>query len=225
MASGTDEVSPELYRKRETLATLMIERNDLIEILGEIKHRKPQINSEVANVLINKYLSKIALIDKQISREAAGLLCSVCQEPLEISDLVLVCLWCGSPGHNTHLLSYIRDEGHCPACGEALKFHYKGLVRTITTDLFKTCVYALSDRIHELVIYFGDKPLVSSDDKGAQCPECERVVSPDWNFCRYCGARLEPKQQKKAESMSICPRCGRQIKSSWRFCKLCGQPI
>ena len=221
----TDQVPHEIYQKLVTLSEGMIERNTIIEIIGDVKGKSSVISSQTMNVLTNKYLSKIALIDKQLSRVATGLNCSVCQELLSITDEILACIWCGSPAHKAHLIKHVKDESYCPACGEYLRFHFKGSVKTVAKDPFKTCVYATSDKIHKLEFFYGEKPLDKAEPgTRVECPECKRLISQDWKFCRYCGARLEHLGTQEIQ-MSTCPRCGRQIKSTWRFCKMCGHPI
>ncbi len=219
------EISPEIYQKLVALSELMIERNNLIEILGGILRRSSTISTETREVITNKYLSKINLIDKQMTRVANGLSCSICQKSISFNEEVLVCQWCGSPAHKERFLIFIKSEGYCPACGEYLKFHLKGAVKTITQDLFKTCVYAVSDKIHEVKVFYGQK-LIDKIDPSKQliCPECKSTILGNWKFCRSCGTRLDQKTIDR-EHMVLCPRCGRQIKSSWRFCKLCGHPL
>ncbi|NVM53508.1 MAG: zinc ribbon domain-containing protein [Candidatus Helarchaeota archaeon] len=225
MASDTDHLSPETYQKLVTLSESMVERNNIGEILSEIKRKKSIITPQTVDVLTNKFLSKIALIDKQLSRVATGLTCSVCQKKLSLNDAVLACLWCGSPAHKRHLLKQVKTEGYCPACGEYLKVHFRRSIRTITHDLFKTCVNAINDKVHKLEVIYGDKLLQKVESgKEILCPECKGKVAADWKFCRLCGTRIEHKTIQEVE-MRICPRCGRQIKSTWRFCKMCGHPL
>jgi predicted amidophosphoribosyltransferase len=225
MSSEPEGISPEFYQKLVTLSELMIEKNDLIEIIGEIKQRKSKISQKMLDILTNKFNSKINLIDKQMSRTASGLSCSVCQEPLELTDPVLACLWCGSPGHQDHLLRYLKEEeSRCPSCGEYLRVHFKGSIKTsLYADPFKTSVYALSDKIHKLNIIYKEKPLELDSER--RCPKCERVISQDWNFCRHCGTRLEHSESTTPIQTIACPRCGRPVKSAWRNCRLCGYPL
>ena len=225
MISETGEISPETNQKYVTLSELMIDRNNLIEILGGIQRKGSTISAKTKEVLINKYRSKIDLIDKQMVRVASGLNCSICQKVISLSDDVLVCQWCGSPAHTDPFLKHIKSEGYCPACGEYLKFHYRGAQKTITQDLFKTCVFAFSDKIHEVKVFY-KKKLIDREESGDGliCPECKKGIQQNWKFCKSCGVRLERKATKEVH-MTICPRCGRQIKSSWRFCKLCGHPL
>ncbi|MFX1294320.1 MAG: zinc ribbon domain-containing protein [Promethearchaeota archaeon] len=222
MASKTDQTSPEIYQKLVALSELIIERNNIIRILSGIKRAKTTLSEKQIDIILHKFLSKIALIDKRLNSVATGLSCSICQEQLTIADEILACERCGSPAHKNHLLKHVKAEGYCLACGEYLKYQIKGTIKTITHDLFKSCVYTLSDKVHKLEIFYSTKlierPPITLRTK---CPKCNRQISPDWKFCRYCGNKL--KQPKKHElQVASCPRCGRQIKISWKFCKMCG---
>lgn len=220
------KTSPETYEKLVKLSELILERNNILEILGGFKHKKKGLSGKGMQVLVNEYLSKITLIDKQMSQVAIGLRCSVCQEFLTLPDEVLVCEWCGSPAHKNHLLNYVKLNGYCPACGEYLKYYRRGALKTVTHDLFKTCVVNIaSKKIHELKIFYKDQLIESAPShQRRQCPVCNNPVSPDWRFCRYCGTRLKPSETQEVQ-MRVCPRCGRQIKDTWRFCKMCGFPL
>ena len=160
-----------------------------------------------------------------MSRVATGITCSVCQKTIAISDHVLACELCGSPAHTEHILKHVKQEGYCPACGENLKYHIKASLKTITHDLFKSSINAFSAKVHALQIYYKDQlieqPIIHMK---TECPRCKRTISPDWKFCRSCGAKLEHVETQKVE-MRSCARCGRQIKSTWKFCKICGHPI
>ncbi|NVM30630.1 MAG: zinc ribbon domain-containing protein [Candidatus Helarchaeota archaeon] len=224
MSLDTEHLDHETYEKLVSLSESMIERNNVIEILAVIIRKAPLLSRKTVDILTHKFLSKIALLDKHMSRVATDLSCSVCQEKLSLTDPVLICLWCGSPAHEEHLLKHVKTEGYCPACGEYLKFQFTGNVKTISQDLFKTCVNAFSEGIHKLEIKFGEKLLDTAKSREKlQCPDCKRQVSPDWKFCRSCGSRLEHKGIQEVQ-MKTCPRCGRQITESWRFCKWCGHP-
>jgi len=222
MVSEFDPLSAETYKKLVTLSELIIERNNLIEILGEIQRKKSTLSESIADILVYKFQSKIMLIDRQMSRAAAGLQCSICSGVLALNDEVLPCLWCGSPAHKDQFLHFVKRAGCCKACGENLRFHIKGAFKTIAPDVLKTYVDGLSDKIHELKITFGDKPLeeVVAEDK-LLCPTCKQLISRTWKFCRACGTRLESKAPEAAQ-MSICPRCGKPMKSTWQYCKSCG---
>lgn len=216
-----DPLSTENYKKSVTLSEFIIERNSLIEILGEIQ-KKESILGEKIGALIHKFQSKINLIDRQISRAAAGMQCSICSEVLSLNDDVIPCLWCGSPAHSDQFLHFVKKEGHCPACGESLKFHIRASIKTITHDALKTYVDGISNKIHELKITFEDKPLeeVLAEDK-LFCPACKQPISRNWQFCRACGTRLRSRPLEAPQS-SICPRCGNPMKSTWQYCKSCG---
>jgi len=222
MATEFDPLAAETYKKLVTLSELIIERNTLIEILGEIQRRKSTLSENIADILVHKFHSKIALIDRQISRVAAGMQCSICSEVLGLNDEVLPCLWCGSPAHKDQFLHFVKRESHCPGCGESLRFHFRGGFKTIAHDALKTYVDGLSDKMHELKITFGDKPLeeIVAEDK-LLCPTCKQPISRNWQFCRACGTRLEAKPPETPHT-SICPRCGKPMKSTWQYCKSCG---
>ncbi|MDD1778896.1 MAG: zinc ribbon domain-containing protein [Candidatus Helarchaeota archaeon] len=222
MTTEFDPLSAETYKKLVILSELIIERNSLIEILGEIQRKRSTLSENVADILVHKFQSKISLIDRQISRSAAGMQCSICSEPLALNDEVIPCLWCGSPAHKDQFLHFVKREGHCAACGQTLRFHVKGGFKTVAHDALKTYVDGLSDKIHELKITFGDKPLeeVVAEDK-LLCPICRQPISGNWKFCRACGTRLESKPPVSAQT-NICPRCGKPMKSTWQYCKSCG---
>jgi hypothetical protein len=225
MATETNSVSPETYRKFVALSELIFERNNFIEILGEIKQKKSVLSDNVADILMHKFQSKIALIDKQMNQVAAGLQCSICSEMLAVNDDIIPCLWCGSPAHMAEFLNFVKREGRCPSCGQYLKSHFKGSMKTINYDLLRSYVDRLSDKISTLEIAFGDKPLeaVIIEDQFF-CPTCKQRISPNWNFCRICGTRLSP-QKGEAGKIILCPRCGKQIKSTWQHCKWCGYAL
>ncbi|MHA1265636.1 MAG: zinc ribbon domain-containing protein [Candidatus Helarchaeota archaeon] len=208
------------------LSELMIERNSLLDILYGIKHLSSQTDPHIISFLKNKFLSKIALIDKRISFTAAGLKCPICQKKLEVNDEMLVCQWCGSPAHKMSFLNYVKRNGFCPACGEYLKLTYFPTSPTITQDMLHSCISALTRKFPQITISYGDKYISThlATDSLLLCPECKSHVSPDWNFCRYCGARLD-RELSQPVVTSPCPNCGRPVRSSWRFCKLCGHPL
>jgi predicted amidophosphoribosyltransferase len=222
MTAEFDPLSAETYKNLVTLSELIIERNTLIEILGEIQRRKSTISENIEGILVHKFQSKIILIDRQMSRAAAGMQCSICSEPLALNDEVIPCLWCGSPAHKDQFLHFVKREAHCPACGETLRFHFRGTVKTITYDALKTYIDVISNKIHELKITFGDKPLeeIVAEDK-ILCPACKQLISRNWQFCRACGTRLKSRPPE-APQTSICPRCGKPMKSTWQYCKSCG---
>ncbi len=204
---------------------MIFERNNLIKILGGFKQTRVAISKKQMDILVNEYFSKIALIDKQMSRIAAGFSCSVCHELLTISDEILACEWCGSPAHRDHLLKSVKSNGYCPACGEFLKHFVRNSMKTVTHDFFKEIVYSTPKKVHRLKILYSGKPIEPTPSAETPlCPECKRPISPDWKFCRYCGNRLKQPEAAGPE-MTVCPRCGRQIKSTWKFCKLCGHPL
>jgi len=225
MATETNSLSPEMYTKLVKLSELIIERNSLIEIFGEIQRQKSKLSDNIADILINKFQSKIALIDKQMSQVAAGLQCSICSEILAVTDGIIPCLWCGSPAHMGELLTFVKQEGRCPSCGEYLKFHFKGFIKTISPDLLKSYTDRISDKIHKLEISFGDKSVeaIVAGDKFL-CPTCQQQVLPNWNFCRICGTRLSH-TESEVWQIILCPRCKKQVKPDWHHCRWCGYAL
>ena len=61
-----------------------------------------------------------------------------------------------------------------------------------------------------------------------ECPHCQKKVTPQGNYCRYCGENLkvpEPKYKGANLDKIICPHCGKKISRVGSFCPLCGDPI
>ena len=47
---------------------------------------------------------------------------------------------------------------------------------------------------------------------GGTCPQCGRVMDPQWRACPFCGVSLQPR---------TCPQCGRVMDPQWRACPFC----
>lgn len=47
------------------------------------------------------------------------------------------------------------------------------------------------------------------------CPNCEQAIKNSWDFCVYCGTKLECK----------CGECGETILPSWNYCPSCGSKL
>ena len=69
------------------------------------------------------------------------------------------------------------------------------------------------------------------------CPNCGRIIAPDWDICPDCGATIRqstPSQQSTAgthpprwipvepEPAIRCKKCGRPLKKGWESCPDCG---
>lgn len=226
MNTGSEKISSENYQKSIALSELMFERNNLLEILSNIKCKYSRTQEYPREILVNKFLSKIALINRQIAQVAVGLYCSICHEELSMDDEVLVCQWCGSPAHAQRFIQHVKVKGYCPACGELLKVHYRKPFKTLTQDLIKTYFAASFQQISEVKVFYGEFPLeTDAPEKLSLCPECKGQISPNWKFCKYCGIRLEKAGLQVADAVKPCPRCGRPARASWRYCKLCGHPL
>lgn len=47
------------------------------------------------------------------------------------------------------------------------------------------------------------------------CPQCQKPVSPNFEFCPHCGARME----------ASCAQCKKPIEKTWAACPYCGNRI
>ena len=55
------------------------------------------------------------------------------------------------------------------------------------------------------------------------CPHCGAEIPGDSQFCRGCGARMEPSTPVQNVPQShVCPQCGAQMPETNLFCTLCG---
>ncbi|MGD6807087.1 MAG: zinc-ribbon domain-containing protein [Candidatus Bathyarchaeia archaeon] len=51
------------------------------------------------------------------------------------------------------------------------------------------------------------------------CPHCNSHVTPNSNYCNFCGAALKPQPL----ILKICSSCRNRISSAAHFCPECGQ--
>ena len=55
------------------------------------------------------------------------------------------------------------------------------------------------------------------------CPHCGAEIPGDSQFCRGCGARMEPSTPvQNVPQGHVCPQCGAQMPETNLFCTLCG---
>lgn len=55
----------------------------------------------------------------------------------------------------------------------------------------------------------------------ATCPNCQRPVSIDVNFCGSCGRLM----REEPDSVTLCPACRSLISGDPKFCGKCGSPL
>lgn len=46
--------------------------------------------------------------------------CMVCRHPIEKGDTILICLYCHSQAHKSHLLDWLKEKRICPICRRKL---------------------------------------------------------------------------------------------------------
>jgi len=217
------------------LISLMSERNLLVDIINALQFQK--ITSDIKvyefNILFSKFVSKLAILNKKLGKEAAGLNCGVCNKILKSSDPVIACLSCGIPFHYDHYFNVIKETEYCPICGEFFNLiiydenlvYFDQQILKSSEEALKIEFPKLEILIRGRIIQEGKKGIV----KESICPECKRKINPNWIFCKYCGTRVKSTEHGKSKSPTQqvhnymkCPRCGNQVSSNWRYCKWCG---
>lgn len=56
------------------------------------------------------------------------------------------------------------------------------------------------------------------------CSKCGNEIADNAKFCRFCGAKAEPKKIEKTEKR-ICASCGAELKNHMKFCVSCGSAV
>lgn len=51
---------------------------------------------------------------------------------------------------------------------------------------------------------------------GSTCPSCQKVVSPDFKVCPYCGHNL---------NSNNCSKCGKELQPDFTMCPYCGEKV
>ncbi|HUW93391.1 MAG TPA: zinc ribbon domain-containing protein [Bacteroidales bacterium] len=57
-----------------------------------------------------------------------------------------------------------------------------------------------------------------------KCPSCQRDVSDDVRFCKYCGFEIVT-EKKQNEPVIQCPKCIKDIPGNSKFCSYCGHQL
>jgi len=57
------------------------------------------------------------------------------------------------------------------------------------------------------------KPLVAEAKQ--PCPNCAKAISPNFEFCPYCGTRIK----------TVCPSCEKAVSGDWKVCAYCGEKL
>ena len=57
-----------------------------------------------------------------------------------------------------------------------------------------------------------------------RCPECRTENKEEDNFCKKCGAALEPAERVEGRKR-FCPKCGAELVEGVKFCSSCGTRI
>lgn len=79
-------------------------------------------------------------------------------------------------------------------------------------------------------------PAAVRGERSCNNPACGGRLQPDWRYCAYCLARVEPQHEAAALPVAqvdagvsralLCanPRCGRKLRAEWGFCPYCDTP-
>lgn len=215
----------------------MTERNLLVDIINALKFQKitSDITKDEFDILYQKFISKLSMIDRKLSKDTNGLTCVVCKQKITGDDNVICCPSCGMPFHFDHYIDYIRESGYCPVCGEFFNIIIHDDLILLDQQFLKSMAENLSNKfpriqftVHGRVIKDGKEIIPNA----LYCPECKRRIEKNWVFCKFCGAKVKkvaikkPEMEKKrVHSYKKCPRCGNQVNSDWKHCKWCGTTL
>ena len=89
--------------------------------------------------------------------------CFICRR-LIISKDVVFCPLCNAPFHKSEFLEWLKVKAHCKICKKEL-------------DIWEFQKYL--DQHEQLDEIYSIK-----------CPECKKLISPDSNFCIFCGVKI-----------------------------------
>lgn len=62
---------------------------------------------------------------------------------------------------------------------------------------------------------------IYDENKKKRCPKCNKKINENWDFCNYCGYKLEKEiknieittiKKNKKYDRNICPKCGNRLK-------------
>lgn len=57
------------------------------------------------------------------------------------------------------------------------------------------------------------------------CKNCSKTIPADWNFCLYCGHKVEQPTLDAPAPSPACRSCGAALRGSEAFCGQCGAPV
>lgn len=66
-----------------------------------------------------------------------------------------------------------------------------------------------------LIVRNGPVTSPASPGTSQPCPQCQKPVSPNFEFCPHCGARME----------ASCPQCKKPVEKTWAACPYCGNKL
>jgi len=228
---------PDVYSKILNLKQFMYERNLLVDILNALQFQKvsSNISKDEYNILYQKFIARLSVLDRKMNKESLGLICSECKNTINTNENTIACISCGMPFHFDHLVDSIKKTGFCPVCGEFFDLVLQDNFVIFDQSFLKSAKENLSQSFPKLdYVVDGKKFDLEKKDviNGLICSECKRAVDKTWVFCKFCGKKLKDQRIQKAPSASQvderfykCPRCGNQINSNWRFCKWCGYHV
>jgi predicted RNA-binding Zn-ribbon protein involved in translation (DUF1610 family) len=95
--------------------------------LGEIRSQKAlgSLNELLSYCERKDLRAEAKAVRQAIQRAELGdsykeIMCTVCNQPIEESEEVAQCSFCGKTAHKTHMLEWLHVHGKCPSCGHSL---------------------------------------------------------------------------------------------------------
>lgn len=57
------------------------------------------------------------------------------------------------------------------------------------------------------------------------CSKCGKEVQEEWEYCRYCGEKINEDNQEENNKSYFCNKCGNKINLEDSFCNKCGNQL
>lgn len=173
------------------LRTLMIERNQLLDLLDMLDSMGGMQNNDLTES-VQFFRTKIKQNQHQLNEEARGMQCAICNAPSRPEDEMLACSSCGSPIHASHTEDFVvaRD---CPICMTQLFLEMFKEFQTIKPNF----QLSLQKKLNwNRQFSFKTKSVINSDAKPRvrqrfTCAKCGKPINQKWNHCKWCGEKVE----------------------------------